>query len=595
MTATTLTDIMIQPGANLLKEAYRQFSITAYNRMEPRARSENFDKSLRAEVRDPLWYLTRQWQMGEFEAEDAGSAIDARVVTQKIHIDRIALKGTDGRAYSEAIPMEALVEREAIPFTLALKIQVAQYFLKLHSPALSAKYVSKYLTLYPIEAGKEADYKGQVDGLNLYTSVYKRAFDGQKLYADIAAGTFKTNAGIIDPGDEAAINLIIPVFQSWYARQYTQPAQPGDVAWIPEHLSYNVSIAAPDAFQSQVVLSSDHYHQGQLDWFDFDEVQNGPSLSIDYPAQASTPETADPLSFIPNAAGFKGMPNPRFWEMEEGQVNFGKLNAKTTDHLLLSFAEFGLIYANDWFVIPYKMPVNTLCEITGFVVTDVFGERTLIQAADAGADSDWQRWSLFNISNKDQIGNYNRQFFLPSTLTRTLQSDPIEQVNFVRDEMANMVWGIEDTIPDATGVGINGHDAADKAGVLPEPIDNSVANIRYLLGTTVPENWIPFLPVHAPGSNQSIRFQRAAMPKLGVPPKDVVKAKGVLLQEVQPHFFINEEEIPDSGTLVTRYYQRARWYNGKTFLWIGRRTQTGKGEGNSKLAFDQITSLKGTS
>lgn len=82
------------------------------------------------------------------------------------------------------------------------------------------------------------------------------------------------------------------------------------------------------------------------------------------------------------------------------------------------------------------------------------------------------------------------------------------------------------------------------------------------------------------------------MPKLGSPPKDIVKAKGVLLNEVQPHYFINEEEIPYSGTIITRTYQRARWYNGKTFVWIGRYRETGRGPGNSDLRFDQIEDIK---
>jgi hypothetical protein len=66
------------------------------------------------------------------------------------------------------------------------------------------------------------------------------------------------------------------------------------------------------------------------------------------------------------------------------------------------------------------------------VVTDVFGERTLVFAADEGADNDWQRWSMFNLSNKNEIGNYNRQFFLPATLASTLESEPLEQVNYQR-------------------------------------------------------------------------------------------------------------------------------------------------------------------
>jgi hypothetical protein len=278
--------------------------------------------------------------------------------------------------------------------------------------------------------------------------------------------------------------------------------------------------------------------------------------------------------------------------MEDRQINFGNLNAKTTDHLLLLFAELGLIYGNDWFVIPYSLPVNTLCEVRGLVITDVFGDRTLVQAADEGEENNWQRWSMFSISNKGEIGRYNRQFFLPSTLTQTLESPPLEQVNFTRDEMANMVWAIENWIPDATGAGINGNDAADKTGVEPPPIVASPADIRYLLGTTVPENWIPFIPVHQPGSVQQIHFQRAAMPKLGVPPREVIKAKGVMLNEVPPPYFVNEEEVPYAGTLVRRTWQRTRWYNGRTFLWISRHRETGRGQGASNLRFDQIEPIK---
>src|SRR5258708_13430819 len=38
------------------------------------------------------------------------------------------------------------------------------------------------------------------------------------------------------------------------------------------------------------------------------------------------------------------------------------------------------------------------------------------------------------------------------------------------------------------------------------------ATIRYVAGTTVPSNWIPFLPVRLPWSNTEIRLQRARMP-----------------------------------------------------------------------------------
>ena len=52
----------------LLKDEYRIPTITAYNRLEATPRTTNFDRSLKAEVRDAMWMLTRQWQFGEFQA-----------------------------------------------------------------------------------------------------------------------------------------------------------------------------------------------------------------------------------------------------------------------------------------------------------------------------------------------------------------------------------------------------------------------------------------------------------------------------------------------------------------------------------------------
>lgn len=63
-------------------------------------------------------------------------------------------------------------------------------------------------------------------------------------------------------------------------------------------------------------------------------------------------------------------------------------------HLL--FAEFGLVYGNDWFMLPYPMDINTLCEIRAMTVTDVFGQHTLIRPAGKGTEDQWQRWTMFH-------------------------------------------------------------------------------------------------------------------------------------------------------------------------------------------------------
>jgi hypothetical protein len=110
--------------------------------------------------------------------------------------------------------------------------------------------------------------------------------------------------------------------------------------------------------------------------------------------------------------------------------------------------------------------------------------------------------------------------------------------------------------------------------------------VRYVLGTDVPGNWIPFIPVHVPGSNRSVQLQRGRMPGAGRLPR------GRVLSVPAP-YYVNEEEIPRAGKVVTRSFERARWFDGRTFLWAGRRVTAGKGEGSSGLAFDQVVDVRG--
>ena len=57
----------------------RQPTTVFWNRLEGRPRRDDFSRALRAELRDPLWLLTRQWQTGEFIGEDAGSPVTAKI------------------------------------------------------------------------------------------------------------------------------------------------------------------------------------------------------------------------------------------------------------------------------------------------------------------------------------------------------------------------------------------------------------------------------------------------------------------------------------------------------------------------------------
>ena len=66
----------------------------------------------------------------------------------------------------------------------------------------------------------------------------------------------------------------------------------------------------------------------------------------------------------------------------------------------------------------------------------------------------------------------------------------------------------------------------------------------------------------------------------------------MVLTEKPAPYFVYEEEVPRNGVIVRRAYQRARWLNGKTYLWIGRTKEAGRGEGWSNLKFDQIEPIE---
>jgi hypothetical protein len=532
--------------------------IRGWNRPEGRPRSDDFSRSLKAEVRDPLWFLTRQWQFGEFEGHDAGSPIDARIAYQASPLNGYAV-GDQTLPYDATMPLEVRVEREGIPFDLMLHMQAARIFERLLGARGLAARLQDYVATFRLDYAS-VDGQDTNEARAAFAAGQQYLFNARDLIAAIRDGSHAARiAGFANITSaerqqlvEAGTELVL-----WFERTHAQPAAEVP-AWRPERLDYQFAITAADGTR----LFSDH-RGGDLDWEAFSLASAGQALA----GEATT------LSFVPTAIRFSSMPVRRHWEMEDGRTDFGRLDINPNDVARLIFAEFMLLFSNDWALIPLELPVGTLTRIQGLLVTDVFGDQTLIEAADRGGEGGWQRWSMFRLSS-DASGT---GLLLAPTLSATLASAPIEDVQFLRDEMANMVWAVE-------------HRLASKLG---EPFDPEVRTVapqspaptepgaRYRLGDTVPANWVPFIPAHVPGSERAIRLQRARLPgQLAAPLGEVLKGPAPA--------FVAEEEVPRAGRIIRRRFKRSRWVNGATFLWIGRESLVGRGEGSSGLAFDQI-------
>jgi hypothetical protein len=82
-----------------------------------------------------------------------------------------------------------------------------------------------------------------------------------------------------------------------------------------------------------------------------------------------------------------------------------------------------------------------------------------------------------------------------------------------------------------------------------------------------------------------------ALPGTRVEPRGAILRAGLDERDVGRPYFLHEEEVPRAGAIVTRGFQRARWFDGKIYTWIGRKKETGRGQGASGLVFDRVEPL----
>jgi hypothetical protein len=161
----------------------------------------------------------------------------------------------------------------------------------------------------------------------------------------------------------------------------------------------------------------------------------------------------------------------------------------------------------------------------------------------------------------------------------------VEDVLFFRDDQAAMAWAEERSLLSPLDNAISGFESQ----LAPPPPGTALpagAEVNWLLGTTVPRNWIPLLPYTA--TDRSLMLRRGGMydPKSTSQPP-LTPARGVVLTPGQM-FVVRDQAVPRAGVQVNRYMRRARWLNGATYCWMARRSRAGKGQGSSGLEFDVL-------
>jgi hypothetical protein len=579
-------------------------SLTTWSRLEPRT-YEDTDAGYAARVHDPLWFLTRQWQLGEFQGEDAGTPIVARwrarvSALTRYHAGPIAAETqlSAPRFDADAMPLETRVERQPIhrfPIApdvagLRMAIESGQHFLRiLREQASNRDYSAAIRTRYAVLPLTDAQRALLDPETVAYADlVAGRALDARRLrdaLGDPADPQVDPALGIAN-GDRAEVAAAYRAWRAWEATLFAEPgAEIVDRTWQPDRMEYTFSVATrlDDAAEGEQTLTARQFSDGTLDWYSFDvngDVRMGTTQN-----EAGSLVTR---TVLPAPVTFHGMPAPRFWELEDARIDLGSLRPGATDLAQLLLVDTLTGYGNDWYVIPIDLPVGSLVATRSLVGTDTFGVRTLVRPTGDPELASRAGFSMFSLAMPIYPGDPNgavvpNLFFLPASVT-ALEGPVLEEIVLSRDEVANLAWAVERRLESPIETGLE----TSSASPIAEPPQQAPRDIpAYRLASPIREHWVPLIPVRLDPDQPEVRLARGRILDLDGTPH-VVEASAQILEVGQAGLLIREEEVPREGLVVRRRYQAARWHDGRLFVWAGNRVSVGKGETSSGLAFDRL-------
>jgi len=557
-------------------------SITTWTRLEPRARGADLRPSLEGRVYDPAWLLGRQWQVGEFTGEDAGTPAVAQLTIDTAPITAYQA-GSGQPAPVGAAPIEALAGPEpAQPRTITELAQAAaELLVLLRTGGMTATGQAAVLGSGTVGAGSGpvssvgAGYLGLIGGRLPDIAAL------EPMLQSIAASGAAPAALGLTAADAA---VLVAAAKAWIAWRDSQQLAAGGDAWQPDRLEHgfrlgvNAAASADGAMPAvSEPLRAVAWAGDELDWYDVDH-DRGTSV----PQAGAAPARA--VSTVSGPLGplsYPGMPAARWWQFEDAHVSFAKVTADPTDLARMLVVEFACAYSNDWYLRPIELPVGTLTRISNFTVRTTFGD---VIAVPPTASADW---CVFRNSSAHAAGDHLDGLLLWPAAVAPVVSEAAEVVQFARDEQANLAWALELTVTGEDGMPLDRHSQAaaspDGGGVVapgPRPASPSGA-LRYVLASTVPEYWFP-LVADAAGHFDLRLLQRVDDDGQS---QDVSPAGRLLA--AGSAFSVWQEEVPREGAEVVRERRLVRDGAGRPLSWTARRTSAGRGPTSSGLRYDQ--------
>jgi hypothetical protein len=547
-----------------------------WTRLEPQSMSGDPTPGLEARIHDPLWALARQWQFGEYAAEDAGTPVAVHVSTSTAPVTG----WTPGTAApgSTPIPLPAsglldqVIEREPAPprgpglrsraeAGSQLLAQLADAGVDTGGPVGHAVLAACPL---PVPGVDPFDRAAPL----LLAVLGGRVPDGETAALKLAPGLTAQPPtlpawldGVPDPN--AALAAAADWLR-WYRGQVAPLPDPTTDSWIQDRLEYRFGVSV-----GSLTLQAPEFGGGRINWYTVDAAPPIPNPAVPPPPPGTAAQTmlATPLRFA-------GMPADRYWEFEDGQVNLGALEVQPHDLARLLLVEFATLYSNDWLIVPVDVTLGSFTTVDAVSYTTTFGEQIPVGAADDSGRTGRFRLFELNVAGTDSAVP---GLFIPPSAALVQDGPAVEEVLFLRDEMANSAWAVERIVEGPSGDPRTRRDEGYPPPFSPDP--DPRAELDYLLQSDVPAWWIPFLPTST--GIRTLELRKGAMVVNNQP----VEALGVLLKPGTA-LAVRDEEIPREGVRVRRIPSLARLVDGTYARWTARHTTVGRGEGASGLVFD---------
>lgn len=547
--------------------------LPGWKRIEPVARDLDAIEGVSARIADALWMLTRQWQTGEFQGEDAGSPIRSSLS----YSSQMTTTVRFGQASEKlgSVPLEALVEQERPKLSLRERARIGQEFeRRLRDTFTDHDWTETALrTLrgqHPLTSRlpeRELDRSTQ----RFLRFMRGRVVDGEAVLEGSIEVAEETKL------DGSFVDAVAGDVREWFSRVCRRPETEASPAWESDALEYRFqTLLSPgataersaDSNAAAMALVADDYRNGTIDWYTFSTAPNQ-SSGWNSAARRVEPLVAQPTRIEVEGTTF------RWWEFEDAEINLGALDVAKTDLAKLLLMEFALVHGDDWFSVPLPLERGSLVRIDSLKVHNTFGEETEIPSARRVSGPLGKRFDLFTLTPGDDLDepgvstSIEREhearplLLVPPASGYLQESEPIEEVAFMRDEMANLLWAVEQKTQNETGRTVDGLDAqierlerhatTEREGLAslldrfrerledatlaeeekrsvraqlrlvegrleeldPEGAKRAVSGDlpRYRFTTEVPENWVPFIPIRRPSPSEARRgtvaFRRA--------------------------------------------------------------------------------------